>query len=106
MNEKWLVKITVVKRLFNKDLVAECGSGDWVPCSRLQDNQEFFTDGEMPEGFCSWAWNDIIKYVVTLTRGGDFIGSKKGYTVASCSDGYRPVIFKLERMEHKNPEEI
>ncbi|MDD5599389.1 MAG: TIGR04076 family protein [Victivallaceae bacterium] len=102
MTKKWQVKITVAKRLFNKDLVDECGSGNWAPCSRLQDGQEFFSDGEIPDGFCGWAWNDIIKYVVTLARGGNFINSKKGYTVASCSDGYRPVIFKLERMGHKN----
>ncbi len=53
----------------------------------------------MPDGFCSWAWTDIQKYVLTLARGGNMIGSKPGMTVACCSDGYRPVVFLLRRVK-------
>jgi uncharacterized repeat protein (TIGR04076 family) len=93
------VCITVMKRLLLEDLVAENATGNWQACDRLVEGQKFFSDGDMPEGFCSWAWVDIQKYILTLARGGNFIGSKPGRTVVCCSDGYRPVVFKLERME-------
>ena len=93
------VKITVLKRTFNKDAVDECASGYWEPCSLFKDGQEFVVDSLfMPQGFCSWAWADIEKYVQVLVHGGNFSGSKEGMTVACCTDGYRPVIFKLEKM--------
>jgi uncharacterized repeat protein (TIGR04076 family) len=44
---------------------------------------------------------DINRYVVKLARGGNFAGSKPGRTVVTCSDGYRPVVFLLERIEPK-----
>ena len=92
------VRITVVQRLLLQELVDENASGPWVPCARLADGQEFVSrDANMPEGFCSWAWVDIQKYVIALARGGNFLGSKPGRTVACCTDGYRPVIFRLER---------
>jgi uncharacterized repeat protein (TIGR04076 family) len=93
------IRITVAKRLLMPDLVAAHATGDWQPCERLAEGQEFISQGDMPEGFCSWAWVDIQRYVLTLSRGGNFIGSKPGHTVACCSDGYRPVIFALERLE-------
>jgi len=93
------VRITVMKRLLLLDMVEANASGPWQECDRLSEGQEFISDGDMPEGFCSWAWVDIQKYVITLARGGNFLGSKPGRTVACCSDGYRPVIFQLERLE-------
>jgi len=93
------VKITVLKRTFNRDAVDECVSGPWEPCSMFKDGREFTVDGLfMPQGFCSWAWADIEKYVQVLVHGGNFSGSKDGMTVACCTDGYRPVIFKLEKI--------
>jgi len=54
----------------------------------------------MPKGFCSWAWADIQRDVTVLALGGDFPWVKeKGVTFSSCTDGFRPVIFKLERMK-------
>ena len=96
------VKITVLQRLLIEDAAQEYGESSWAPCSRLTDGQEFLVSGrdiEIPEGFCSWAWADIHKYIVTLARGGNFLGSQPGKTVACCTDGYRPVIFALERVE-------
>jgi len=95
------VKITVLRRLLIEDAVREYAANEWAPCSRLTEGQEFIVSGKdlgMPEGFCSWAWADIHKYVVTLARGGNFLGSKPGKTVACCTDGYRPVIFAVERI--------
>ncbi|MGD9497142.1 MAG: TIGR04076 family protein [Armatimonadota bacterium] len=96
------VRITVLRRLFHEDLVAEHCTHPWVACQRFTEGDEFIVPGdsiEKPEGFCSWAWVDMNRYVVTLARGGNFSGSKRGRTVVSCSDGYRPVLFLLERIE-------
>jgi len=94
------VKITVLRRTLNDDFLTECGTHIWEPCSAFCEGQEFTVgqDANMPAGFCSWAWCDIQKYVLTLARGGDFVGSKPGVTVACCTDGYRPVFFKIERI--------
>ena len=98
------VKITVVKRLDNKQLFGDnpplefTGEGQ---CDRLKDGQEFICkEGAFPEGFCSWAYADIQRDIIHLRLGGDFPWIKeKGAILSSCTDGARPVIFKLERME-------
>ena len=98
----WDVKITVLRRLLVEEPTPDCRVGEWQACTKFVDGQEFVvnaSDLEAPEGFCSWAWADIHKYVLTLARGGNFLGSKPGTTVACCTDGYRPVVFRLERVE-------
>jgi uncharacterized repeat protein (TIGR04076 family) len=91
------VKITVLKRLHHEDLLTEYADSMWTPCDRFREGEEFIAWGvNMPERFCSWAWADIQKYVMTLSRGGNFVGVKPGIYIASCTDGFRPVIFKLE----------
>ena len=93
------VKITVLRRLLHEDLIGEYCDSPWSECERLEKGQEFVSErANMPEGFCSWAWCDIQKYVLTLARGGDFLGVKPGVFVTSCTDGFRPVLFKLERV--------
>jgi uncharacterized repeat protein (TIGR04076 family) len=52
----------------------------------------------MPEGFCSWAWADIQKYVMTLVRGGYFLGVREGTYFTCCNDWFRPVFFLIERI--------
>jgi uncharacterized repeat protein (TIGR04076 family) len=37
--------------------------------------------------------------VLTLARGGNFLGVKPGTFVTCCTDGFRPVFFKLERID-------
>lgn len=98
------VKITVLKRTDSKQIF-----GDDPPlgqaieaCSRLKEGQEFIVEEDilMPEGFCLWAWNDIFNKVVTLSFGGNFPWMKeKGTSVSCCTDGLRPVIFELRRIE-------
>ena len=97
MSEK--VKITVLKRLHHPDLVEQHCTAAFGPCNRLHEGQEFVCEGvSMPPGFCDWAWCDIQKYVMTLATGGDFSGVDPGVFIASCTDGLRPVVFKLERI--------
>ncbi len=70
-------------------------------CERYRDGQEFIVseDGKMPEDFCTSAWHTIFCKVSTLAYGGDFPFLKeKGIVISCCSDGLRPVVFKLERV--------
>ena len=94
------VKITVLKRLHHRDILEDYADTVWNPCQVFSVGQEFIADGtNMPDGFCGWAWSDIEKIVLTLSRGGNFVGVPKGTFVTCCTDGYRPVVFKLERLQ-------
>ena len=97
------VRITVVKNLFHEDLADAYTEGPaWTPCTLLTEGQEFVSEGgiHMPSGFCSWAWGDVHKYTMALARGANFVGVKPGVFVTCCTDGFRPVVFKLERIEN------
>jgi len=98
-------KITVLKKMFNKDLVNEYSTLDLsdqcLGCSLLTVGQEFiFEDhNKVPEGFCSWAWSDIQKDVTTIMFDGNFPWMKQqGMAISCCSDGFMPVVFKIERI--------
>jgi uncharacterized repeat protein (TIGR04076 family) len=98
------VKITVAKKLHNKDVFGDNPPADFtsVPqCDRLQLGQEFVSEaGECPAGFCSWAFADIQRDITHLRFGGDFPWmEEKGVALSCCTDGVRPVIFKLERLK-------
>ena len=98
------VKITVLKRLDPSELFDEMPVThvrDLKACDRVEDGQEFIVKGlDMPEGFCPPAWTAIVGNVRTIMFGGNMPWLKeKGTTVTCCTDGLRPVIFKLERME-------
>lgn len=99
-------KITVLKKTFNKELVEEyCAldlSEQCLGCYLLTVGQEFLVEdqNQIPEGFCSWAWSDIQKDVTTIMFDGSFPWMKqKGISIASCSDGFMPVIFKIEKID-------
>jgi len=92
------VRITVVKKLHHKDLIEKyTDTGNWPPCSHFEVGQEFIASAtrpwDMPPGFCGWAWADIQKMVFGMARGGPNV------FITCCTDGYRPVIFKLEKIE-------
>ena len=99
------LKITVLKKLSAKEVYGK-PLPDLAPemaeyCDRLQAGQEFRVDetGAMPVGFCTWAWHDIYPAVTSLRFGGNFPWMKtEGATYSCCSDGARPVFFKIERI--------
>ncbi len=100
------VKITVLETTFNKHLVdrfVERGRAVTLgPCEVFKPGQEFVVDpiAGMPEGFCTWAWDDLYKVLIAYWSGGSF-GDwyEDGDTIISCcTDGTRPVIFKLEKL--------
>lgn len=101
------VKITVLKRCLNTELADEYCNCKVDLCPTFKEGQEFIASFDMPDGFCGSAWNDISKYVMTLISGGNF--SKDFFDgwmkddnqmIACCSDGIRPVVFKIERIEN------
>ena len=99
------VKITVLKRTHNKELF---GDNPPVPfdeppqCDWFETGQEFIVNkmGECPPGFCPWAFADIQRDIVHLIFGGSYPWIvEEGVALTNCTDGVRPVIFKLERIE-------
>lgn len=53
---------------------------------------------------CSEAWDAISRYIYTGLQGGAIMRgwmNDERIMIACCSDGTRPVIFKIERMDYK-----
>ena len=102
-------RITVLKRVLNQELAREYSGRDIPPCKVFEVGQEFIAGPfGKPEGFCDWAWDDIYKTVLALSRGGDFSTGvfdnwmKDNKTMlVCCSDGIRPVVFKVERIDEE-----
>ena len=98
------VRITVVKKLNNKDMFGNnppLGFTSTPECRKLEVGQEFISEeGSCPPGLCNWAFADIQRDIIHLRLGGDFPWIKeRGAVLSCCTDGVRPVIFKLERIE-------
>ena len=99
------VKITVVRKMNRDELYADrdpgCSSGSEPVCPLFEEGQEFTaTISEMPDGFCPGAWTDIFRFVCGLEAGANYPWvNESGKVLVCCNDGFRPVIFRLERME-------
>ena len=92
------MKLTVVKG-FTAEEVFDGEVPDYFPeefespCPKYHVGSEWVMESvDCPDGFCSWAWADIQKLVYGMARGGQDV------FVTCCTDGYRPVIFKLEKV--------
>jgi uncharacterized repeat protein (TIGR04076 family) len=99
-------KITVLKKILNKELVDEFCNLDLpencTGCPHFKIGDEFIVENhnQLPYGFCSWAWADIQKDVMTIMFNGSFPWIKtKDLTITCCTDGLMPVIFKVEKVE-------
>ncbi len=92
------VKITVLKRTIFPDIVEGYAPSEMTPCEIYKDGQEFIVDRDtlMPDGFCSWAYADIHKYIMLVRCDADTRLKNGNTAIACCTDGFRPVIFKLE----------
>ncbi len=97
-------QITVLKTTLHKDLADEYCLHPVEACPVFKEGHQYvydhFGDGNKPAGFCEHAWHDIYMDINTLMSNGDYEGwmKKKGQTIACCTDGIRPVVFKLERV--------
>jgi uncharacterized repeat protein (TIGR04076 family) len=96
------VKITVLKRMSNLDLYEDYARvSELEPlCDHFQEGEEFVVEMlEMPKGFCDWAWADIQRDALILGLGGNAPWVREdGVVISCCTDGLRPVVFKLERL--------
>jgi uncharacterized repeat protein (TIGR04076 family) len=90
------------------DLADEYIGNSAGPCPLLSDGQEFVVSSslEKPQGFCDWAWNDILKFVAVLSRGGNFSQDifegwmkDNDSMIACCTDGVRPVVFEIKSLQ-------
>ena len=89
-------RITVVRRSLHQDLADAHFPGRKVEaCDVFKDGQTFVLSQpwSVPEGFCPWAWADIRTYVMANISG------REQPFMACCTDGLRPVHFKVERIE-------
>ena len=101
------VKITVLQKEFYSNLANEyLTDGKSVgPCPLLAVGDEFIFEGSarMPEGFCPWAWIDIYSGINALSSGGTYTpwNNSDGTQISCCTDGIRPVVFKLEALPNE-----
>jgi len=95
-------RITVMQRAFHENLIREHfpdAIEKATPCSVFQDGQVFEIQGMFPakpEGFCDWAWCDIQRNVAMACMGAKL---PAGCAFACCTDGLRPVTFRIEAVE-------
>ena len=99
------IKITIVKCLSTREIhgAADLGCSAELDdvCPAFREGQEFIIeDGCQPEGFCSGAWADIFRHTRTLMWGGQYpwMNEPDKY-LACCTDGFRPVVFRIERLD-------
>jgi len=110
------IKITVVKtsntnEMFGKNPPANINKEMLTPqCHVFKVGQEFIVDTSQdappsqswencPPGFCPWAFADIQRDITHILFGGSYPWIKdKGVVISCCTDGLRPVIFKIERI--------
>ena len=97
-------KITVLKRTIHRDLIDEYLDDEYRGidlCECFREGQEIEVEdySVVPEGFCASAWADIRKDMLTVVMGGDMPGIRQsGTIICGCTDWFRPVIFKVERI--------
>jgi uncharacterized repeat protein (TIGR04076 family) len=109
------IRITVLKQLEVPDLAAEYApAGSWGKCW-MEEGRVFEVEGgsdyptpSCPDsaghaGFCSWAWADIHRDVTMLRYGADPHWIRvPGTMISSCTDGRKPVVFKIERIDDES----
>ncbi len=97
------VKITVLKVTFNEELAREYAVPGYPPCVVHSEGQVFYSNGwQKPAGLCDYAWNSMRDFVLSAAQGGGYILGDGNWlrhenmAIVSCSDGIKPVIFKVE----------
>ena len=99
------IQITVLKTYVFKEFQRYCDE-TIQKCPVFKEGQIFVTTYEKPDGFCDWAWRDLYPYIASLMTGGNFSEGifdgwmkDKDTMIAGCTDGIRPVVFELKRLE-------
>jgi uncharacterized repeat protein (TIGR04076 family) len=83
-------KITVIKRSLNTDIIDAYMKPEMkhhALCTKVREGDEFliYSEWDMPENFCPWAWADIRQDILAIISGAQFpwIG-QKGVTGRFC----------------------
>ena len=96
------IKITVVKIVEHKDLMALYENPIKDACNMKLGQVFISKNAEKPEGFCDSAWETIYPFLKVLAEGGGnfFDGwMKNEYSaMVSCDDGFRPVSYLVEAL--------
>jgi len=97
------VKITVIRKVWYRDLSDKFENPIEHACS-LSEGQVFVShNGEIPSGLCESAWGSMEFFVRELSQGrGNFYDGwmrNPRSAMISCNDGFRPVSFLLEAIE-------
>ena len=101
------IRITVLRREHYDKLLQSLLPKDSP--ERQMGRCDLFTEGQVfetqrgcrkPDGFCDWAWSDIYRDAVSVAFGvGHPWAAPRPMAITCCTDGKRPVIFKIERIE-------
>ncbi len=96
-------RVTILRRTCTNGIFEEYSTDKKErKCPIFNDGQEFIIDdpGKIPEGFCAYAWGDISRDMVAIMYGANIPWiNKKNTTIVCCTDGLKPVVFKLEMVE-------
>ena len=89
------LRVSVLRVTLDEALDEEIRGGQSGPCPVFEEGQEFEIRSPYlrPEGFCAWAWADIRTYIQAAYFGAE------GPQISCCTDGIRPVYFRIERVE-------
>jgi uncharacterized repeat protein (TIGR04076 family) len=90
--ERFKCRITVLDKAFREDLYRAYPAGRPTACPIVEVGQSWVTESPWypPEGLCVWAWADMRAIVGRIHAGNDQV------KINCCTDGLRPVTFKLE----------
>jgi len=95
------LKITVLRRFHPEEVFSEkqLEGKDQTVCDKYEDGQVMYLNEkwEMPEGFCQFAWHALFNEITHLRFGGTYPWfNDQAASINCCTDGLRPVVFKLE----------
>jgi uncharacterized repeat protein (TIGR04076 family) len=98
------IRVTVVKKFNPKDVFGNeitNSRGEIIPtCYIFEEGEKFIIENlKKPEKFCGWGWKTVVNDIEILDSGENVSWAPPGVIYSSCTDGARPVIFKLERID-------
>ncbi|CCK79766.1 uncharacterized protein, associated with phenol catabolic genes [Desulfobacula toluolica Tol2] len=70
-------------------------------CSKFKEGDQFlvYSEFDMPDKFCHWAWADIRHDIMAVVNSVRFPWFKeKAMTISGCTDWLKPVLFKIEKL--------
>jgi uncharacterized repeat protein (TIGR04076 family) len=90
------IRVTVLKKEFQKEYADKFRNGQGAVCTAVDEGRVYVVKSpwSKPEGFCDSAWADIRIYIHRAMN-----GQLRGPEVGCCTDGFRPVFFKIERVD-------